>query len=123
MKLERRFNDGSYYMFDFDKYHQAYENTIKDEYTIDEFTHPIYKNLKTIYFTSPWRKIRKFKYKNNICTVINRRIVYDNGYVIKLNYKYTNAKGNTIKTHKYIHKVNGYKFLKLLKLTDVEIIA
>lgn len=121
MKLERRFDDGSYYMFDYDHYHKLDENKRKDEYNIEEFTHPIYKQLRTIYYSSPWRKIKKFKYKDNICTVINIRIVYDSGYVIKLNYKYT-KQGENVETYKYIHKVNGYKYLRLLKLTDIDIV-
>lgn len=76
------------------------------------------KPVREAYENSPWHKVQVFKKDKSVCTVQNIRIVYDGGgYVLKLNYL-----KNGKPTYKYIQNVNSLKYLKLLKLKDVQVL-
>ena len=93
--------------------------THKFEYSIEDIpVHAITRKVRNAYYNSPWLNISKFKYKNAECIVNKIAIVYDAGYVLKVCY--TNNKGYF---YDYIKNINSLKHLKLLKLSDIEIIA
>lgn len=122
MKIEKHYADGSYYRFNHDLYRQRCDPRVKQEYAIDEFTHKIHKKIRDAYDNSPWLKIKKFKYKDRIYNVENITVVYDSGYVLRLNYVHKNNQGKIIKYYRYIQNINSIKYLKLLKFKNIIIL-
>lgn len=111
--------------FNYSLYHQHYGKQHKLEYDVSEFTHPIYAKIVDTYNQSPWHRIKQFKLKNNpqIYTVDNIKIVWDGGYVLKLNYSYFDNKHKQILKYKYIKNINSLKYLRLLHLREIDIVV
>lgn len=122
MILVRRYKDNSTFKFNYDLYAELRTEKRKTEYTVDDLQYPFYKNIIEAYYKSPWHKIKKFKYNDKVCTCIGISIVYDTGFVLRLNYQYTSNKNKIIKRYVYIQNINSAKFLRLLKFKDIQVI-
>lgn len=109
--------NGSTSMFNVSHYARIKKNPSNFEYTIDYFNHKMFDNIVKRYHESPWLNVKKFKYKTHLCEVTSLTFVYDCGYVLKLNYK-----SNGQKYYRYVDNINSLKYLKLLKLKDIEVI-
>lgn len=120
--LEKHYKDGSYYRFDYGQYRKRNDPRVKKEYAIDNFQHPLYQFIQNAYQNTPWQNIKTFMYQNKRCTVKNITVVYDSGYVLRLNFAQEQNNGKIINTYKYIQNINSVKYLKLLKLSNIKII-
>jgi hypothetical protein len=121
MILRKTYKDKSVFQLNYDLYNQINHPKHKQEYTLDDLKHPMYNRIREAYYQSPWHKIRKFKYKNNLCTCTGITFVYDSGFVLRLNYQYVND-DKCINYYRYIKNINSLKYLKLLKLKDIEVV-
>jgi hypothetical protein len=92
----------------------------KWEYTLEDIpNHRITETIRNAYHESPWQKVKKFIYKGDKCVVKDIVFVYDGGgYVLKLNYTV-----NGEPRYKYIKNINSLKYLKILSIKAVDILA
>lgn len=121
MILKKKYKDGTTFTFNYDLYNSINRPKRKYEYTLDDLSHPMYARIREAYYASPWHNINVFKYKNFICKNKGITFVFDTGFVLRLNYEYTDN-GKVINKYKYIQNINSVKYLKLLKLKDITIL-
>jgi hypothetical protein len=119
--LKRKEKNGTVSIFNYDIYYQR--NPIKKfEYTLDDLSHPVYSRIRQKYYNSKWHKLDTFIYDNKLCKVTKIAIVYDTGFVLRLDYTYT-LNNKIYKAYRYIENLNSIKFLRLLKFSDIKIVT
>jgi hypothetical protein len=121
MILRKTYKDKSVFQLNYDLYNQINHPKRKQEYTLEDLSHPMYRRICAAYHKSPWHKIHKFKYRNNLCTCTGITFVYDSGFVLRLNYQYSHN-GECVNYYRYIENINSVKYLQLLKLKDIEVV-
>lgn len=119
MIFKKKSLNGDFRMLDLNQYNLAHQR--QNEYRPEDLKLKIYDRIRKVYYSSPWHNIEEFIYKDKICSIDDIVLVFDVGYVMKINYHYSTKNSEVKYEYKYIHNINSLKYLKLLTFSKVEI--